>query len=66
MNLSLDFVSNERRQQTLRRQFAWAGSALMRKVRDQVEVSGHYQAAKNLRKQGYPLDVALALVVGRF
>ena len=42
-----------------------AGIYLCRKVREQVEVSGAYQAARNLRKQGAGIDVALALVAGR-
>ena len=42
-----------------------AGMALARKTFDQVEVSGHYQAARNLRKQGFSLELALALVARR-
>lgn len=42
-----------------------AGMALARKTFDQVEVSGAYQAARNLRKQGYSIDLALALVARR-
>jgi hypothetical protein len=42
-----------------------AGIFLRLKVEEQVAVSGAYQAAKNLRKQGASLDVALALVAGR-
>jgi hypothetical protein len=42
-----------------------AADALTRKVDEQVFVSGEYQAARNLRKQGYGLDVALALIAGR-
>ena len=30
----------------------------------QAAVSGHYQAAKNLRKQGVPLNVALMILFG--
>lgn len=29
-----------------------------KKYREQAAVSGYYQAAKNLRKQGVPLDIA--------
>ena len=47
------------------RQVIMAGLALTAKVIEQVETSGHYQAARNLRKQGYPLDLALALIAGR-
>jgi hypothetical protein len=47
------------------RKIVVAGLALNRKVAEQVEVSGAYQAARNLRKQGYGIDVALALVAGR-
>ena len=32
------------------------------KYRSQAAVSGHYQAAKNLRKQGVPLEVTLAIL----
>jgi hypothetical protein len=32
------------------------------KYRNQAAVSGHYQAAKNLRKQGVPLEVTLAIL----
>lgn len=31
----------------------------------QAAVSGHYQAAKNLRKQGVPLEVAMLILFGR-
>jgi hypothetical protein len=43
----------------------FAGRFLARKVRQQVEVSGAHQAARNLRKQGYPIALALLLIVGR-
>jgi len=46
-------------------QVARAGLALCDKVFEQVRLSGAFQAARNLRKQGYGLDVALALVAGR-
>ena len=32
------------------------------KYRTQAAVSGHYQAAKNLRKQGVPLEVAMMIL----
>jgi len=32
------------------------------KYRNQAAVSGHHQAAKNLRKQGVPLEVTLAIL----
>lgn len=32
------------------------------KYRTQAAVSGHYQAAKNLRKQGVPLEVAMLIL----
>jgi len=34
------------------------------KYRTQAMVSGHYQAAKNLRKQGVPLEVARMILFG--
>ena len=42
-----------------------AGHFIARKVRHQVLESGAYRAARNLKKQGYPLAVALLLIVGR-
>lgn len=48
------------------KQIVVAGMALMRKVREQVATSGAYRAARNLRKQGYALELALALIAGRF
>ena len=35
------------------------------KYRTQAEVSGHYQAAKNLRKQGVPLEIAMMILFNR-
>lgn len=34
------------------------------KYRAQAAVSGHYQAAKNLRKQGVPLEMARMILFG--
>ena len=34
------------------------------KYRTQAVVSGYYQAAKNLRKQGVPLEVAMMILFG--
>lgn len=34
------------------------------KYRTQAAVSGHYQAAKNLRKQGVPLEMAVLILFG--
>ena len=34
------------------------------KYTTQAMVSGHYQAAKNLRKQGVPLEVAMMILFG--
>ena len=42
-----------------------AGQFIARKVRQQVAEGGAYRAARNLKKQGYPLAVALLLIVGR-
>lgn len=35
------------------------------KLARQVAESGVQRVARNLRKQGYPLEIALALLVGR-
>jgi hypothetical protein len=35
------------------------------KTRDNAAVSGTYQAARNLRKQGVPIEFALAILSGR-
>ena len=41
------------------------GHYMVKKLRGQVEVAGTTrQAAKNLRKQGVPIDIALAVLVG--
>lgn len=42
-----------------------AGMWLAHKARQQAEISGTYQAARNLRKQGAPIEVALALLAHR-
>ena len=42
-----------------------AGTWLQSKAQQQQFTSGTFQAARNLRKQGAPLEVALALLVGR-
>ena len=42
-----------------------AGNFIARKVRQQIAEGGAYRAARNLKKQGYPLAVALLLIVGR-
>jgi hypothetical protein len=42
-----------------------AGNFIARKVRQQVSEGGAFRAARNLKKQGYPLAVALLLIVGR-
>ena len=59
--MNLDFTHQQRVMPAI-----WvAGLALVRKVEAQVEVSGPYRAALNMRKQGYGIDVALALIAGR-
>jgi len=35
------------------------------KYREQAEISGVYVAARNLRKQGVPLEYAVAILAGR-
>jgi len=40
------------------------GGYCRNKYKGQATVSGHYQAAKNLRKQGVPLEVAMAILFG--
>lgn len=35
------------------------------KVRENAALSGTYQAARNLKKQGVPLTYALAMLAGR-
>lgn len=42
-----------------------AGSWLLRKARAQAAEVGTQQAARNLRKQGLPLDLALLVLTGR-
>ena len=42
-----------------------AGNWLCHKYRRQAEDQGVQHAARNMRKQGVPLDVALAVLVGR-
>ena len=42
-----------------------AGRWLANKTRRQLREQGAFQAARNLRKQGCPLAVALLLLVGR-
>lgn len=44
---------------------ARAGGWLMRKAREQAQAKGTFTAAANLRKQGVPLDLALALLLGK-
>lgn len=39
-----------------------AGHWLATKARKQAQQQGHYRAALNLRKQGCPIDVALAIL----
>lgn len=41
------------------------GVWLARKAQAQAQAAGTLQAAKNLRKQGVPLDIALLLLAGR-
>lgn len=36
----------------------------MRKYQDQAVISGYHQAAKNLRKQGVPIEIALLILLG--
>jgi hypothetical protein len=38
---------------------------IVRKAKAQQAKVGTLQAAKNLRKQGYPLEMALAILAGR-
>lgn len=35
------------------------------KYREQAEISGVYVAARNLRKQGVPLEYAVAILAGK-
>ena len=39
-----------------------AGAFLIRKARQQQATSGTQRAARNLRKQGVPLDIALRIL----
>jgi hypothetical protein len=41
------------------------GRFMVRKALDQQSMQGTHQAARNLRKQGVPLAVALLILVGR-
>ena len=41
------------------------GRFMIRKALDQQNMGGTQQAARNLRKQGVPLAVALLILVGR-
>ena len=40
-------------------------SYLRHKYVNQAQVSGYHQAAKNLRKQGVPLEIALLILFGK-
>ena len=40
------------------------GQFLMNKAREQQRVSGTFQAARNLRKQGVPLNLACRILLG--
>ena len=42
-----------------------AGAWLIAKARRQQVTLGTFQAARNLRKQGVPLQLALAILTGR-
>lgn len=42
-----------------------AGLWLARKARRNAEEAGVQQAARNLRKQGVPIELALAILCGR-
>lgn len=41
------------------------GRFVVNKYRSQCTDQGAFQSARNLRKQGYPLALALLLIVGR-
>lgn len=41
-----------------------AGRWLVRKARQQAAEVGYQQAARNLRKQGVPLNIALVILLG--
>ena len=45
--------------------YEFLGRSWCRKARRCAKLSGNYQAARNLRKQGVGLAVALALLTGR-
>jgi hypothetical protein len=42
-----------------------AGGWLIRKARAQAQAKGTFTAAANLRKQGVPMDLALAILLGK-
>jgi len=46
------------------RTLSFIGYWLARKAREQAMVGSYYQAAKNLRKQGVPLEMALVILLG--
>lgn len=62
---NLDFTDHHPNRVPDHRIALLAGTALLEKVREQTATSGAYRAARNIRKQGFSLDVALALVAGR-
>ncbi len=41
------------------------GAWFMHKYRAQARESGYFNAARNLRKQGVPIEVALTLLLGK-
>ena len=41
------------------------GRFMVRKALDQQSMQGTHQAARNMRKQGIPLAIALLILVGR-
>lgn len=47
--------------------FVWLdiGRHVVQKYRQRAKEAGYRQTALNLRKQGYPLDVTLRILLGR-
>jgi hypothetical protein len=45
--------------------FYTIGYWLTQKYKTRVQEAGYYTVAKQLRKQGYPLDIALYILLGK-
>lgn len=41
------------------------GQYVIQRYRARAKTSGHFTVAQQLRKQGYPLEMALAILCGR-